>query len=88
MSPISSTVPSMFSITTSSPSRSGWLKAISRPATKFPSVRWDAKPTTMPITAEDASNPPATARTCGITSRADRSPTNMIVVVMLRRTTR
>ncbi len=42
----------------------------------------------IPITAEEASSPPATARTCGITSRADSRPTKKIVAVMLRRRTR
>ena len=38
-------------------------------------VRCDAKPITMPTTADEARRPPATARTCGITSSAESSPT-------------
>ena len=54
--------------------RSGWVKAITRPATKLASGRCAARPTTRPITAEEASSPPATARTCGTTSSAERTP--------------
>src|SRR6266508_2146084 len=88
MRPISSTTPGVFSTTTPSPSRRGCVNAIRRPATKFPRVLCDAKPTTIPSTADDASRPPATTRTWGITSRADRRPTKMIAVVTLRRATR
>ena len=63
---------------TSSPSRSGWLIAIRIPATTLPIVRWLAKPITSPITADDASTPPATARTCGITSSAEMTPRKTI----------
>ena len=55
---------------------------------KFPSVLWAAKPTTSPITAPEARIAPATARTCGITSRAERTPIATIVAVTLRRSTR
>src|SRR3982750_2666440 len=41
---------------------------------KFPSVRCAAKPRMIVIIADDASRPPATALTCGITSRAERTP--------------
>jgi len=66
----------------------GWLIAMSRPATKLPSVRCDAKPMITPSTADDASSPPATARTCGITSMAEKKPTTRIEALMLRRRTR
>ena len=55
---------------------------------KFPIVRWAAKPTMIPITAEEARIPVATARTCGITSSAESTPTKTISVRMLRRSTR
>ena len=77
MRPMSSTTPSVPSITTSSPSRTGCVNAISRPATKFPSVRWEAKPTMIAITADEASSPPATARIWGTTSSAESSPMKM-----------
>ena len=67
-------------VSTRSPSRSGWENAIRRPAMKFPIVRCAAKPTTIPSTAEEARIPPAIARTCGITSSAERTPTKMIAV--------
>ena len=54
MSPISSTTPRSPAISISSPSRIGWVNAISRPAMKFPIVRWAAKPSTRPSTAEEA----------------------------------
>ena len=73
MSPISSTAPSTPLTSTQSPSRSGCVIAIMRPATKLPSVRCAAKPMISPSTAEEASSPPATARTCGITSSAESS---------------
>ena len=73
ISPISSTTPSTPLTSTQSPSRRGWVIAIISPATKFPSVRCEAKPMIRPRTAEEASSPPATARTWGITSRAERS---------------
>jgi hypothetical protein len=60
--------------------------AIRRPAMKFPIVRCAAKPTTIPITTEEARIPAATAH-CGITSLA-QAPTKMITVVALRRRTR
>ena len=78
MSPISSTTPRVPATSTSSPSRSGWVIAIRSPATKLPIVRWLAKPITRPITADEASTPPATARTCGITSSADMTPRKTI----------
>src|SRR6185437_7411612 len=86
--PISSTVPGMPSSSTRSPSRIGCVKAISRPATKFPIVRCEANPMTIPSTADEASSPPATARTCGMTSSAERTPTRMTTVVTVRRKTR
>ena len=55
---------------------------------KFPIVRWAAKPTMIPITADEARIPVATARTCGITSSAESTPTKTISVRMLRRSTR
>ena len=55
---------------------------------KFPIVRWAAKPTTIPITADEARIPAATARTCGTTSSAENTPTKMISVSTLRRRTR
>src|SRR5580765_6484072 len=41
-----------------------------------------------PRTADEARMPPAIARTCGITSSADMTPTNTMVVVTTRRTVR
>jgi len=87
VSPISSTVPATPPTSTSSPSRIGCVKAIIRPATKLPIVRCEAKPITRPSTADEARRPPATALTCGITSRADITPTTTIVVVIVRRRT-
>ncbi len=81
-------MPSVCSTTTSSPRRTGWVNAINSPATKFPSVRWEAKPMMIPSTAEEARSPPATARTCGMTSSAESRAMKMITVVTLRRTTR
>ena len=49
---------------------------------KFPSVCCDASPRITPRTADDASSAPATARTCGITSSAEKRPTTMMVVVI------
>ena len=60
MSPISSTAPSTPPTSTQSPSRSGCVIAIITPAMKLPSVRCEAKPMITPITADDASRPPAT----------------------------
>src|SRR5919198_1041081 len=88
MRPISSTTPRVSSIVTSSPSRTGWGNAISSPATKFPSVRCEAKPTMIPSTAEEARRPPATARTSGMMSSADRIPTTITAALTLRRRTR
>jgi hypothetical protein len=58
------------------------------PATKLPSVRCAAKPTMIVSIAEDASSPPATARTCGITSSADSTPTVTTAASTPRRKTR
>ena len=88
VSPISSTTPRAPSYSTRSPSRTGWLIAIRSPATKFPSVRWEAKPITTAITAEEARRPPAIARTPGITSSTEKQPTKRIVTVIPRRSTR
>ena len=55
---------------------------------KLPSVCCEASPMITPRTADDASSPPATARTCGITSRAEKRPTTRIVAVTARRRTR
>ena len=55
---------------------------------KFPIVRCAAKPTTIPTIAEDARIPVATARTSGITRRAERIPTKKISATMARRRTR
>ena len=88
MRPISSTTPFVPCTSTSSPSRSGWEIAIRTPATTLPIVRWLAKPITSPITAEDASTPPAIARTWGMTSSADMTPTKMITAKSVRRSTR
>ena len=55
---------------------------------KFPIVRWAAKPSTSPITAPEARMPAASARTCGITSRAESTPTKTIVERIERRRTR
>ena len=52
---------------------------------KLPIVRCAAKPSTRPITAEEARIAAATERTCGITSSAERIPTKMIVVKIERR---
>src|SRR5438105_4275086 len=62
MRPISSTTPSVSSTVTSSPKRSGCVNAMSSPATKFPSVRCDAKPMMMPRTAEENVLVPAACR--------------------------
>src|SRR4051794_35830271 len=62
--------------------------AIRIPAMKFPSVCCDASPMITPRMAVEASRAPATARTCGITSRAEKRPTTMMIVVMARRRTR
>src|SRR5262245_50880068 len=88
VSAISSTVPMVPSTSTRSPSRMGWVKAISRPATKFPIVRCEANPITIPSTADEASRPPATARTWGITRRAESTPMKTTAVVTVRRKTR
>ena len=88
ISPISSTAPDTPPTSTQSPSRSGCVIAIISPATKLPSVRCDAKPMISPRIAEEASRPPATARTCGITSRAESTPTVTIIAVTARRSTR
>ena len=48
-----------------SPSRSGWVNAITIPATKLASGRWAARPTTRPTIAEEARSPAAIARTWG-----------------------
>jgi hypothetical protein len=58
------------------------------PATKFESVVCAANPTTSAMTAEEARIVPATARTGGMTSRAERIPTVTIVTRALRRMTR
>src|SRR6478609_1476112 len=60
---------------TRSPSRIGCASAISRPATQLASVERAANPITSPSTAEEASRPPATARTCGVTSSTQPSTT-------------
>ncbi len=52
---------------------------------KLPIVRWAAKPSTRPSTADEARMAPATARTCGITSSAERTPTKTIVMKIERR---
>ena len=88
MSPISSTAPPTPATSTQSPSRSGCVMAIMTPATKFPSVRWEAKPMITPRTADEASRPPATTRTCGITRSAESTPTVTITAVSVRRRTR
>jgi len=88
VSPISSTVPTSSPITTSSPRRTGCVKAIRIPAMKLPSVVRAANPMMSPMMAEEASRPPAIARTCGITSRAERTPTTTIAVMTVRRSTR
>ncbi len=75
-------------MTITSPRRSGCVIAIISPATQLASVERAAKPITRPITAVDASSPPATARTCGITSSAERIPTIQMIVVIVRRSTR
>jgi hypothetical protein len=54
---------------------------------KLPMVRCAAKPTMIPITAEEARIPVATARTCGITNSAESTPTKMISVMIVRRRT-
>src|SRR6478672_5400661 len=54
MRPISSTTPAVDSRVTESPRRTGCVNAISRPATKFPSVRCEAKPTMIPTTGDGA----------------------------------
>ncbi len=54
----------------------------------FPIVRWAAKPITSPSTADEARIPPAIARTCGMMSSAEKTPTNTIVLMTTRRTTR
>ena len=64
------------------------MNAIRIPATKLPIVRWLAKPITSPSTAEEARTPPAIARTCGITSSADITPTKTIAATIVRRRTR
>jgi hypothetical protein len=51
-------------------------------------VRWLAKPITRPITADEASTPPATVRTGGITSSAERIPTKTMAAISVRRNTR
>ena len=81
VSPISSTTPSTSSTTTVSPRRSGCENAIRIPATALPIVLCAAKPITSPMTAEDARMPPAIARTCGMTSSAESTPTKTIVVI-------
>jgi len=86
--PISSTTPSVSSTRTRSPSRSGCAEAIRIPATKFESVVWAANPMTRPRIAEEASRPPATARTAGITSSAERIPTKTTENMSVRRSTR
>jgi hypothetical protein len=63
-------------------------EAIRIPATALPRTRWLAKPITNPITADDASSPPATARTPGITSSAESTPTKTTVATIARRRTR
>ena len=88
VSPISSTTPHVPLTWTLSPSRSGCEIAISSPATKFPSVRCEAKPTMIPITAPEASTPPATARICGIVRSAEKKPTTSTVLITARRSTR
>ena len=55
---------------------------------KLPSVCCDARPMITPRIAVEASNPPATARTWGITSRAENRPTVTITTVIARRSTR
>ena len=85
---ISSTAPSRPPTSTQSPIRSGCVIAIISPATTFPSVRWAANPMIRPNTAVDASRPPATARTWGITRSAESSPTVTIPDEIVRRRTR
>ena len=55
---------------------------------KLPIVRWAAKPTTIPTIADEARIPVATARTCGITSSAESTPTKTMIAITLRRRTR
>ncbi len=88
VNPISSTVPEAPATETLSPSRRGCAKAIMMPAMKFESVDCAARPRTSAITAEDARMLPATARTCGKTSSALRTPTPITTASALRRTTR
>ena len=45
---------------------------------KFPIVRWAEMPRMRPITADEARMPAARPRTCGITSSAERTPTQTI----------
>ncbi len=52
---------------------------------KLPIVFCAAKPSTSPSTADEARIAAATARTCGITSSAERTPTKTIVVKIDRR---
>jgi len=73
---------------TRSPSRNGCANAIRTPETKFDSVVCAANPITRPRIAEEASRPPATARTAGITSNAERIPTKTIEDMIVRRRTR
>ena len=85
VSPISSTMPRAPPTSISSPIRTGCVNAIMSPAMKLPSVRCAAKPITIPSTAEEARIAAATARTCGITSSAERTPTKTIVATIVRR---
>jgi hypothetical protein len=88
ISVISSTAPSTPATSTQSPSRSGCVIAIISPATKFPSVRWAAKPMIRPSTADDASRPVATARTWGMMRSAESSPIVTMPAEIVRRRTR
>ncbi len=45
---------------------------------KLPIVRWAAKPSTSPITAEEARIPAAIPRTCGITRSEETTPMKTI----------
>src|SRR5258708_1414955 len=88
VSPISSTTPAVPSTSMASPRRTGWVNAIESPATKLPRVCCAARPITIPSTADEARMPPAIARTCGMTSSGERTPTNTIAATIVRRATR
>jgi hypothetical protein len=86
--PISSTVPAAPETSTRSPRRRGWVNATRMPAMKFERVVWAANPITRAMTAEEARMAPVTACTWGMTRRAERTPTVMIVATAPRRRTR